>query len=38
MRVSHLIVLAIALVAGLVLGAKNPALASTVTLGAVKAG
>lgn len=37
MKVSHLVVLLIALAAGLVLGAKKPGLVSTLSLGTIKA-
>ena len=36
MKTSHILVLAVALLAGLIIGAKKPALASTVTFGLVK--
>lgn len=38
MNVSHIIVLALALVAGLIIGVKQPALVSSLSGGLVKAG
>jgi hypothetical protein len=38
MTLSHVVVLVVAVVAGVILGAMNPSWASTITLGAVKTG